>query len=279
VLPNLIVIGAMKCGTSSLHHYLSLHPEIFMSAEKELNFFERSWDRGLPWYEAQFSEPAAVRGESSPNYTKYPRHGRETPERMHSVVPDARLIYLVRDPVERILSHYVDALAFGRVSRPLVEELAGPEGEHFVNTSRYFMQLSRYLDFYERSQILLLTSEELKTQRQAALQRVFRFLQVDDSYWNADYERALNPGREKRRSPRFGYVFEKVARRTRGSRVRRLVPRGLARPIRALAGARSSFIEPPEIDDPTRAALAERLQDDVSALRTHTGEHFRDWSI
>jgi hypothetical protein len=68
VLPNLIIIGAPKCGTTSLHHYLSLHPQISMSREKELNFFiaERNWSKGIAWYAAQFAADNKVRGEASP---------------------------------------------------------------------------------------------------------------------------------------------------------------------------------------------------------------------
>src|ERR1700694_4198191 len=90
MLPNLIVIGGAKCGTSSLHYYLRLHPEIFMSRQKELNFFieEMNWSEGLHWYEAQFQNGAqyAIRGESSPQYTRYPIF-RGVPERMHQVIP------------------------------------------------------------------------------------------------------------------------------------------------------------------------------------------------
>jgi hypothetical protein len=102
LLPNLIVIGAMKAGTTSLHAYLSLHPEIFMSANKEPRFFteEWNWHKGLEWYEAQFPERVTIRGESTPDYTKLPEI-RNVPERIHSLIPDVRLIYLVRDPIDR----------------------------------------------------------------------------------------------------------------------------------------------------------------------------------
>src|ERR671915_544163 len=98
MLPNLIVIGAMKSGTTSLHNYLSLHPEIFMTEVKEPSFFtlEGNWWRGREWYEAQFPVAAKIRGESSPDYTKHPRHAG-APERMHAMIPDAKLVYLLRD--------------------------------------------------------------------------------------------------------------------------------------------------------------------------------------
>ena len=106
MLPNLIVIGSRKCATTSLHYYLSLHPEIFMSTTyKELNFFVRRqrWKKGVGWYGRQFPIPAKVMGESSPNYTRFPMF-TGVAERMHSVIPTAKFIYMVRDPVEQVIS-------------------------------------------------------------------------------------------------------------------------------------------------------------------------------
>src|SRR5689334_9595383 len=98
-LPNVIVIGGLKCGTTSLHHYLNLHPEIEMSRPKELNFFveELNWDLGPDWYAAHFNASAPVRGETSPHYTARPRYDGVA-ERMRATLDDARLIYMVRDP-------------------------------------------------------------------------------------------------------------------------------------------------------------------------------------
>src|SRR5262245_43211435 len=105
MLPNLIVIGAGKCGTTSLHLYLGLHPEISMTQQKELNFFvaELNWRRGLGWYEEQFREGTPVRGESSVAYSEYPQR-QGVPERMAALVPDVNIVYCVRDPFERMVS-------------------------------------------------------------------------------------------------------------------------------------------------------------------------------
>ena len=93
MLPNLVVIGAERCGTSSLHRYLGSHPQVFMSRKKELNFFvaEREWRRGRRWYERQFPTDAPVRGESSPAYTAYPVFSG-VPARLAALVPDAKLL-------------------------------------------------------------------------------------------------------------------------------------------------------------------------------------------
>src|SRR5438309_2284856 len=139
MLPNLIVIGAARCGTTSLHKYLAAHPEIAMSREKELSFFveEKNWSRGLGWYAAQFGAQAPVRGESSPAYSAFPLY-RGVPERMARTVPDAKLVYLVRDPIARIASHYTHRSASWPDTGALEAWLADPaRRDWFVAPSRY----------------------------------------------------------------------------------------------------------------------------------------------
>src|SRR5579862_3735318 len=105
MLPNFLVIGSMKSGTSSLYEYLRLHPQVFMAEPQELDFFsDRRWHRGLRWYEKRFAggAGAVALGENSPDYTLYPRHS-EAPRRAHEAVPDARLVYLIRHPVRRMV--------------------------------------------------------------------------------------------------------------------------------------------------------------------------------
>ena len=99
-----------------------------MSKPKELNFFieERNWPRGIDWYKAQFDADARVRGEASPNYTAFPQH-QGVPERMASVVPDAKLIYMVRDPLERIAAHWVHNYAKRREKGTLARDARAPE--------------------------------------------------------------------------------------------------------------------------------------------------------
>ena len=181
-LPNLVVIGAQKCGTSGLHYQLGLHPEIWMSRPKELNFFieERSWSRGEDWYRAYFDARARVRGESSPNYTAYPQH-LGVPERMRSVIPDAKLIYVVRDPLERIAAHWVHNYAKRREKGDLRATLTHANTSYVVR-SQYHMQLQQFLAHYPLEQTLVIEQEELRTAPEATLRRVFEFVGVDPGF-------------------------------------------------------------------------------------------------
>ncbi|MDX1394802.1 MAG: sulfotransferase domain-containing protein, partial [Gemmatimonadota bacterium] len=117
-LPNLLVIGAMNAGTTSLYHYLRLHPEIHMSTPKELTFFadEWNWPRGLDWYASHFDPSFAVNGEASPLYTTYPECP-EIAERIGRNLPDVKLLYLVRDPIARMISQYVTWTSSSRENR------------------------------------------------------------------------------------------------------------------------------------------------------------------
>ena len=188
-LPNLIIVGGLKCGTTSIHHYLGLHPEIQMSKPKELNFFARelNWDLGLDWYASRFDNRFEVRGESSPHYTNLPRFSGVA-ERIEEHCPDARLIYMVRDPIKRILSHWVHATGAGYETGELVPVLSDPDSS-YMNRSKYWMQLQPYLERFDRSQIEIIAQEELQTEREETMRRAFRFAGVDEDFTSEQFDR------------------------------------------------------------------------------------------
>jgi len=188
-LPNLIIVGGLKCGTTSIHHYLGLHPEIQMSKPKELNFFVRelNWDLGLDWYASRFDSRFAVRGESSPHYTNLPRFDGAA-ERIREHCPDARLLYMVRDPIKRILSHWVHASGAGYETREMIPTLSEPDSS-YINRSKYWMQLQPYLERFDRSQIEVITQEELQTEREETMRRAFAFAGVEETFTSEQFDR------------------------------------------------------------------------------------------
>jgi hypothetical protein len=188
-LPNLIIVGGLKCGTTSIHHYLGLHPQVQMSKPKELNFFVEhlNWDLGLDWYRGRFDERFPVRGESSPHYTNLPRFG-EVAERIHRHIPDAKLIYMVRDPIGRILSHWRHATGAGYETRSMEEVLARSD-QTYVSRSLYWMQLQPYLERFPREQIAVIAQEELHDDREGTMREAFRFAGVDEGFTSEQFER------------------------------------------------------------------------------------------
>lgn len=275
-LPNLIIIGGMKCGTTSLHYYLGLHPQIAMSAQKELNFFAKrgNWHKGAGWYRSWFTEEARIRGEASPRYTSYPK-SRGVPERMHAVVPEAKLIYLVRDPVERLLSHYVHNVSENFEDRPLREALHDPS-RGYLDRSRYFMQIEQYLPFYPETRLLIVGQEDLRHDQQKTLRRIFDFLGVDSSFHDVRLNRKLHRSRRKRRKTKAGQRLAKtwpmrLLARLPG-RLRWLIEAPIYWPL-------SRPVERPEPAAPLRREIEHCLQDDVRQLRAFTGETFEAWPV
>jgi hypothetical protein len=274
-LPNLIVIGAMKCGTTSLHFQLRRHPDIAMPRDKELDFFvaARNWPKGLEWYASRFPAGTQIRGESSPSYTSSARHPG-VPARMHSVIPDARLVYLVRDPVERMVSHWVNNVADGRETRPLPEAMR--DEARYLDRSLYWRQISAYLEHYPPSRILVLTMEDLADRPVATLRTVLEFLDVDPGVRLPDLR--LNRTQRKRARTRFG---ARVHRSALGRGIDALPQWMQWRTNRALYRFPpfSRPLERPALSDRDRAALAERLRDDTNRFREFAGRAFAGWRV
>jgi hypothetical protein len=275
-LPNLIVVGGLKCGTTSLHHYLNLHPEVEMSRPKELNFFvaELNWPLGPDWYASHFSGRASVRGESSPHYTNRPRF-EGVAERMRSVVADARLVYMVRDPIDRMLSHYLHNVGGGYDDRTLADAFADPESA-YVTRSRYFFQLEPYLEEFGPERIEIVGREELKRDRPATMRRVFAFLGVDPGFSSEQFEREWETGTGKGRG-RFRLMDRAV--RLPGLRA---VDRNFDRLPEPLRWAVEQVVHDPgagaapkpEVPAPLRQQLAELFRDDVARLEGMAGRRF-----
>jgi hypothetical protein len=183
-IPNFLVIGAMKAGTTSLYHYVKIHPQVFMPPAKELDFFveELNWRRGLEWYKRQFergTHDMVALGEASTSYTMYP-HYQGVPERISKHLPDVRLIYVVRSPIERIRSHYQHNVISGTERRSIDEAVF--ENPAYVDYSRYAYQIEQYLEYFSRDRLLIITSEQLGRARLAAARSVYEFLGVDPGF-------------------------------------------------------------------------------------------------
>lgn len=270
-LPNMVIIGAQKCGTTSLHKYLDVHPEISMSSVKETDFFlpEGNWSRGFEWYASLCDPSSPVRGEASPNYTELPISSGLA-ERMHEHLPEAKLIYLVRDPIDRISSHYVHSVAWGGETRPFAEAVTAPDNIYVLKSS-YATQLRPFVEQFGQERILVESQERLLAEREATLRRIFGFLGVDPDFTSPEFER------EWERTEGKGTAYQTASRlASRGVRL----PRALRWPAqRLLRAAPGSKIERPEPSPDVRAHLERRLKPEADDLRRLTGLEFGAWSV
>src|ERR1017187_9418593 len=175
--PDFIVIGAMKSATTTLHEQLARQPGVFMSRPKEPNFFsdDEIYARGWGWYSSHFRAalPGAIRGESSTHYTKLPTFPW-TVERMFRDLPRIKLIYVMRHPIDRLLSQYVHELTAGRIRVSLLEAVhRHPE---LIDYSRYAMQLEPFLRAFEFDNVLPVFFPRLVTESGQEFERIGRFL-------------------------------------------------------------------------------------------------------
>jgi hypothetical protein len=211
LLPDFLIIGTQRGGTTSLYHYLQSHSCIEMTATKELHFFDRQFHKGLAWYRAHFPtllekycslylhKQVFLAGEASPEYLFIPH----TPTRVAQALPHAKLIVLLRNPVDRAYSHYHLTVELGHERLSFEEaiqweeERIGKERErvladenyesyayvHFSYLSRgiYVDQLQAWMRLFPREQFLILKSEDLYADPAATLQKVLAFLNLPES--------------------------------------------------------------------------------------------------
>ena len=204
-LPDFLIVGAQKAGTTSLFDYLRQHPRISPSLTKEVHFFDGglqpgvdTYERGLAWYRAHFPMAGSRREdlrifEATPLYLFNPL----VPRRIHDLRQDMRIIAILRDPVDRAISHYFHSRRHGAEPLAIMEALQQEESRlapamqrqdykdlafiHFSykRRGRYLEQIERYLEVFDRSQLLVLSAEALLRDPGPQLREVFDFLRID----------------------------------------------------------------------------------------------------
>lgn len=214
-LPDFIIIGAQKGGTSSLAFYLSQHPDIKFAFNKEVHFFDNNFNRGLTWYKSNFPFKSVNRntlfGEATPFYLFHPLCA----ERVKESIPNVKIIVLLRNPIDRAFSHYNMQLKNGHETTISFEEAIqlensriGPEFSKlnenrphnneiiqrysYLSRGRYYEQLKLWFNLFNRDQFILLKSEDFFLNPMNALDRITNFLNIE-SYIPANME-AKNQG-------------------------------------------------------------------------------------
>jgi hypothetical protein len=265
-LPTFVIIGAQKCGTTALHAYLARHPQVSMSRPKELDFFveDGNWKRGIEWYRGRFDAEAVARGESSPNYTAHP-HIPGVPERMAELIPEAKLIFMVRDPVDRVRANWIHTYSNRVEHRPMREAVLEP-GSEYVARSCYHLQISRFLEHYPMERILILEQDELLSERRPALKRVFGFVGARENVWRETFKEERLETSARRRKTFVGALAARHISPRMWRRVRHRWP--LSKPF-----------EHPGMDEELRAEVADLVRDDIAKFRELTGRAFSSWSV
>jgi hypothetical protein len=188
--PNFLIIGAAKCGTTSLFKYLSKHPEIYMPPQKEMHYFDiHIKEKSIGWYESHFRNSKSrnlIYGEASPSYCIYPN----SIENIYKYKPNIKLIMLLRNPVNRAISHYYMEVNRGRESLSILEAFE-KEQERIANIDQFLLysyfirgkyceQLDRIHKFFSKEQLLTVRLEDLKLNPQLEINKITNFLKVKE---------------------------------------------------------------------------------------------------
>lgn len=236
MLPNFLVGGALKGGTTTLYHYLKQHPDVFMAARKELRFF--AYDVDDPWclenghafpiknleaYKAEFSdvgEETAV-GEASPNYLA----SSFAPQKIRETIPDVKLIFSLRDPVKSAYSSYLMDVRGNREDRPIEDALDVQERR--VERYRYYHYLQNWYATFPADQIKVILFENLIARTDATMREIYAFLHVDPAFTPNKEEADQNKGGIPK--SRAAASFYRTIRQLRGSqfvmRIRPYLPK------------------------------------------------------
>jgi len=274
-LPTFLVIGAMKAGTTSFYDRLGTHPEVFLPGLKEPDFFvaEKAWDRGLAWYRSLFEVAGAATavGEASTSYTKCTEFAGVAARIAH-ILPDVRLLYLVREPVARARSMHRHNVLAGRERRPLHQAVL--DDGMYVGASSYALQLEQYLAVLPREQIHVVVTERFAADQQQVLDEVAGFLGVTPGHDWASHGRDRNVSAERRaetgafRLACGSPLVRAVARRVPDVVVRRAYS-ALTRQVGPASEALPAGVE---------AELRARLADDTARFAELLGGPVAEWS-
>lgn len=297
MMPNFIILGAAKSGTTALYHYLKQHPQIYLSPIKETEFFAFEGEelnfqgpKDLPRlsittledYQAQFKDVGdeTAIGEASPVYL----YSSKAPEIIHNYLPDAKLIVILRDPIERAYSQFLMFIRDGR--EPLQNFMQAVDEEdtriaqnwawgwHYLQLGLYHQQLKRYFERYPQEQIKIYLYEELKSNSAGVLKDIFDYLEVDDTFIpNTSVKHNISGIPQNKLIQSWLYeknIIKKI--------VKPFLPEKLRKDI-FIKLKKKQTLRKPELSSEVRQPLLPFFQEDILRLQELIGKDLSGWLV
>ncbi len=260
--PHFIIIGAMKSATSTLYAQLARQPSFFMSSPKEPNFFSDNehWEKGLQWYVELFSSASnnQITGEASTHYTKLPTYPNTLSRMADNLPSDTKFIYIVRHPIDRLISHYIHGWTMNEISFDLDQALENHS--ELISYSLYHTQLSPYVETFGKHRILVLSHEQLSKNPQKILDKVGSFLGGQEALEWQDEAANMNASNERLRQTS---VVKFVQQSHLLTALRRLI---LPEAIRDKIKSRWRMSDRPQLSPSQTQSLQEKINPDLEAF-------------
>ncbi len=265
-----MIVGAQKCATTTLFALLDTHPHMQGCRDKEPHFFSTApdWRSEIDRYHALYDQrPGALYFEASTSYSFHPLRKPHLWNDLHTYNPALRIIYLVRNPLDRIVSSYMHAYERGYTNLPLAVELAS--NPFHLQVTRYATQIEPYIERFGAGQVLILDFDDLRTHRDKVLQRVAAFLQIDPAGFNTFQEKHLNASVG---GGKVLYKWDDPNFFWRG--VRKVAP-GFWR--RLTDNSSRAFSSKPAIAEPVQRDLLLQLEPEIMAMERLLGKDLGHW--
>lgn len=210
---HFFIVGAQRCGTTSLHHYLSKHPQICMGSEKEIHYYsiEKNYQKGKDWYLSRFNNcpENIITGDASPLYIYFDF----VPKRIVKDYKNAKLIFILRNPADRAWSHYSWQLRRGleylnfekalkREDKRISKNIFNKREFSYLDRGKYIVQIKRYLKYFSKEQMLFIFTKDLKQNPNQVLNDICHFLEIEQFNLENTSEVEMN----KNKIPRFKFI-------------------------------------------------------------------------
>lgn len=283
---DFFIVGTPKAGTTSLYHYLNNHPEISMSIRKETNFFSYAaiekqkmygmQDRinTIEKYHSLFTDnKSKILGEASVSYLFY----RDVPEKIRSYNQDAKIIIMLRNPIDRAFSHYLMDLRLGFVNNDFDEIIEKGKidkslnlfYQQYVEVGLYYKQVKRYLDTFGNKNTLIIFHQDFKRDLESVLFRVYQFLNINKNFKNkirAKHNAYIMPKSTILKKIYSIAVFRKI--------INKFIPKGVVKKIGVLFFEK---VKKPKLSDSTKNMLLKIYNEDILLLENLLSEDLSRW--
>lgn len=278
-MPNLFIIGSMKSGTTSLHEYMSVHPDIFMSAVKEPGYFAECinyYPNDEEWYVSLFQDVKDEKyaGESSTHYAKLPTCGGVV-DKIWEFNPGASFIYIMRNPIKRAISHYWHNIKSGDEHRDMLSAIES--NNEYIDFSDYAYQLEPYISRFGRDKLYTIVFEDLVANPDEELIKLFRWLEVDDKLLIKSSSQTYNALPEKFKKVKGRGVLYRLRHSALWSALAPLVPKKITTYAAGLT--EQEAVMSADADDSVFELLKPVFHEKIKTLEALLNKDFSIWKI